>query len=110
MNTYSINCHNINLQVYAQGNFQAKTAVLFLHGGPGSGAMPVIGLPAFQAFEKDYLCLHFDQRGSGKSNYDLKEGLSIELITDDVLTVVKDSKERYGFTSLFLWVDLLAVV
>ncbi|MFQ6860435.1 MAG: alpha/beta fold hydrolase [Beduini sp.] len=103
MNTYSIKSHNIYLQVYALGNSQAKTAVLFLHGGPGSGAMPVIELPAFQAFEKDYLCLHFDQRGSGKSNYDLKEGLPIELITDDVLTVVKDSKERYNFTSLFLW-------
>ena len=103
MNTYSIKSHNIDLQVYTLGNTQAKTAVLFLHGGPGSGAQPVIDLPAFQAFEKDYLCLHFDQRGSGKSNYDLKEGLPIELITDDVLAVISDSKQRYGFTSLFLW-------
>ncbi|WP_041140179.1 alpha/beta fold hydrolase [Beduini massiliensis] len=103
MKTYTIKSHDLNLQVYALGNMQAKTAVLFLHGGPGSGAMPVIKLPAFQVFEKDYLCLHFDQRGSGQSNYDLKEGLPIELITDDVLAVVKDSKDRYDFTSLFLW-------
>lgn len=103
MNTYQIPSHNINLQVYTLGQLKAKTAIIFLHGGPGSGAKPVIELPAFKAFEKDYLCIHFDQRGSGNSHYDLREGITIEMITHDVLTVVRDSKKRYEFTSLFLW-------
>ena len=37
---------------------------------------------------------HFDQRGSGKSEYDLRNGLTIEQITTDVFAVVEVMKNN----------------
>ena len=39
-------------------------------------------------------CFYFDQRGSGKSEYDLRNGLTIEQITTDVFAVVEVMKNN----------------
>ena len=42
-----------------------------------------------------HLCsFYFDQRGSGKSEYDLRNGLTIEQITTDVFAVVEVIKNN----------------
>ena len=92
MERYQIQSKDCLLQVYACGSFDSDTAIVFLHGGPGSGAQAILELPAFRSLEKDALCIHFDQRGSGASNYDLKKGLSIDTITRDVQRVIQDTK------------------
>lgn len=96
MERYQIQSKDCLLQVYACGSFDSDTAIVFLHGGPGSGAQAILELPAFRSLEKDALCIHFDQRGSGASNYDLKKGLSIDTITRDVQRVIQDTKERWS--------------
>lgn len=103
MERYQIQSDDCMLQVYACGDLRADTAIVFLHGGPGSGAQAVMELPAFQALKEDALCIHFDQRGSGASAYDLKKGLPMELITRDVLRVLQDSRKRWSIRRLYLW-------
>lgn len=102
MNSYFIESDGCKLQVYARG-LHHTTAIIFLHGGPGSGAKAIFELPAFQAFEDTYLCIHFDQRGSGESHYDLQQGLSIEQICMDVKTIVNDTIQRFGCKQVVLW-------
>lgn len=101
MKRYTIQSKDCALQVYA--SYQNKVGILFLHGGPGSGANAIYSLPAFQALNKQYTCVYFDQRGSGNSFYDLNKGLSIEDITNDVLLVTKDMKQRYQLDKVILW-------
>ena len=60
-------------------------------------------LSAFQTLSQKFHCIYFDQRGSGLSEYDLRNGLSIETITNDVLQIVASIKERWGIQNLFLW-------
>lgn len=103
MQTYVINNQGCNLQVYAKGKCDTSTSILFLHGGPGSGAKPIMDLPAFQALEKIYHCVYFDQRGCGSSHYDLKKGLTIDDITSDVKVIALDIKKRWKHTQIILW-------
>lgn len=103
MKEYQIQSKGCNLQVYVRGKQSSKTAILFLHGGPGSGAKAITDLPAFQSFEDQYLCIYFDQRASAKSTYDLTKGLSIDQLSDDVLMVVKDIKQRWNIKWTILW-------
>ena len=91
------------LKIYSINPAQSHIAILFLHGGPGSGAMALMGLPAFQLLSQNFHCLYFDQRGCGDSTYDLKKGLSIEQITSDVLHVIQDSLQRFHIQKFYLW-------
>lgn len=102
MITYTLHSNQCRLQVYASYK-NNKIGVLFLHGGPGSGANAIMKLSAFQTLEKEYTCVYFDQRGSGKSYYDLQQGLSIEDITNDVLLVARDMKQRWRLDKIILW-------
>ena len=40
--------------------------LLWLHGGPGAAQMPIHAITA--ALERDFVVIHWDQRGAGKSN------------------------------------------
>lgn len=102
MITYLVESDDCVLQVYANENVSDQT-IIFLHGGPGSGAKAIFELPAFQALEQEYRCVYFDQRGSGNSEYDLKNGLSIDQICNDVAKIVRDTSSRFKQKQIFLW-------
>ncbi len=49
-----------------RGEDRRAPILLWLHGGPGSAQMPIHGLTA--DLERDFVVVHWDQRGAGKSN------------------------------------------
>ena len=103
MESYKLQVNDCQLKIYSVKPEISETAILFLHGGPGSGAKAIMELSAFQTLSQEFHCIYFDQRGSGLSEYDLRNGLSIETITNDVLQIVASIKERWGIQNLFLW-------
>ena len=100
---YMIGVEDIRLQVYERGNRRSEIMIVFLHGGPGSGAKAIMELEAFQLLEKQYHCIYFDQRGSGRSLYDLRKGLSKAVLAHDVEMIIQDSKRRWKPTYIALW-------
>lgn len=103
MEQYQVISNHCQLQVYSVNPSHSQTAILFLHGGPGSGAKALIDLPVFQQFHQQFHCIYFDQRGCEQSFYDLSQGITIEDITNDVFQVVQDTKKRFPIQKLFLW-------
>ena len=103
MKNYFVQSCGCKIQVYSTGNLSSKISIVFLHGGPGSGAHAIMELSAFQRLECDYHCVYFDQRGSGKSLYDLKHGLSINDIVEDVHHIIADTKKRFPANKVILW-------
>lgn len=49
-----------------KGNGRSNPVILFLHGGPGSPLSPYAEA-IFKDWEKDFILVHWDQRGTGKS-------------------------------------------
>ena len=81
----------------------SKPLVLFLHGGPG---MPMMWMAhRFQRpLEDEFLLVHWDQRGAGKSFAELPpiESMSDEQILADALHLVRLLEERYGKDRILL--------
>lgn len=78
-------------------------AMVILHGGPGSGMEPLLGLPAFQELNRRFSTVYFDQRGSGNSRWKLVQGLPLERLTDDVEAVVQWTRKRMPGRPVYLW-------
>ncbi len=50
-----------------RGQDRAAPVLLWLHGGPGAAQMPLAHATT-RALERDFVVVHWDQRGAGKSN------------------------------------------
>lgn len=99
---YTVEVDNTTLQIYERG-LPSDQLIIFLHGGPGSGASPIMKHPTFQALENHYRCIYFDQRGSGASIYPIENGLVRQRLIQDVHAVIEDSNTRWKPKSIFLW-------
>ncbi len=70
--------------------------LLWLHGGPGAAQMPIHSVTA--ALERDFVIVHWDQRGAGKSNprdFD-PSSMSLERYLKDAREVTTIVRERVG--------------
>lgn len=83
------------LNIIKAANDTAESVIILLHGGPGAGAKSLMEISAFQRLEKHFSVIYFDQRGCGKSFYDLNSGLTIEQITDDIKCVVNYARQQF---------------
>jgi pimeloyl-ACP methyl ester carboxylesterase len=74
-----------------------KPIVLFLHGGPGMPMMWMAGRIQ-RPLEDEFLLVHWDQRGAGKSFADLPpvESMTDERILSDALELVILLRQRFG--------------
>lgn len=89
--------------ILVRGHDRSKPVVLFLHGGPG---MPVMYLAhAFQrALEHDYVVVHWDRRGAGKSFDALSQmqALSVSQTLEDTYELTRILRQRFGQQRIYL--------
>lgn len=81
-----------------------KPVLLVLHGGPGATLMPFIEQIQPAALEENFVVVHWDQRGAGKS-YDAAltlEDLSAEQLTSDTLELTNILRQRFDQDKIFL--------
>lgn len=88
--------------VLIRGHDRAKPILLFLHGGPG---MPVMFLGhAFQReLERDFLVVHWDRRGAGRSYAAWTEqASSVRANLDDLYALAVHLRRRFNQNRVYL--------
>lgn len=99
--------------VTIKGEDASKPVILFLHGGPGSPLSPFADA-IFREWEKDFVLVQWDQRGSGKTfgTYAPEEldeeflksnPLTVELVTRDGIELAEFLKNRLGKEKIILF-------
>lgn len=95
--------NNSQQWVLYRGKNIDKPIVLFIHGGPASPLM-LFSRGFDNAFIKDFLVVHWDQRQSGKS-YDPTQPLdsfSAQQVAKDGLAVVDHLQKKFGKSKILL--------
>lgn len=95
------------MPVWVTGNTESGVFIITNHGGPGGGTTghdfhkSVYG---FQALERDYALVYWDQRMTGMSTGDVKrEELNIDQHVEDLDQLVSLIVDRYSPSSLFMF-------
>jgi pimeloyl-ACP methyl ester carboxylesterase len=100
--------------IFIRGNV-TKPVLLFVHGGPGFPFTP-IAREFDKPFLKDFLVVHWDQRGVGKSykTTDFSKGFTLNQFLNDGLKVTTRLVEKYGSKQVVLighsWGTVLSVM
>jgi len=63
-----INLGDLDQWISIRGRDRANPVLLWLHGGPGSAQMP-LAHKYDERIEEEFVVVHWDQRGAGKSNH-----------------------------------------
>ncbi|MGO4889557.1 alpha/beta fold hydrolase [Anaerobacillus sp. MEB173] len=89
--------------IMANGESEDLPLLLWLHGGPGAAQMPVARY-FNRNLEQEFIVVHWDQRGAGKSNpKDFDEStMSIERFVEDIHEMTAYLKERFQKDKLYL--------
>lgn len=95
MKTFIFSTQGTKLHGIIKGNPEAKHIFITLHGGPGGNKEDMAKVGVCKWLEKEHLCVYFDQRGCGDSEYDLKQGVTPLMLKEDVKKVVEEIKKRY---------------
>jgi pimeloyl-ACP methyl ester carboxylesterase len=90
--------------ILIRGADTSKPVLLFLHGGPGGAIMPWVDLFHTPLLEQNFVVVHWDQRGAGKSySTDLAVAdISPEQLVSDTLQLSNLLRERFGQQKIFL--------
>jgi pimeloyl-ACP methyl ester carboxylesterase len=93
---------NADMPAYIHGNGSEKVFLIILHGGPGGIGLSYRSRTIKSEIEKECAVVYFDQRGSGMSQGSYSDnGISIDIMAEDVLALVKVIKHKYGNDSRF---------
>ena len=91
-----------DMPAYIHGNGSDKTFLIILHGGPGGIGLSYRTNTIKNDIEKACAVVYFDQRGSGMAQGSYNEnGISLNIMAEDVLALVKVIKHKYGDDSKF---------
>ncbi len=80
-----------------RGQDRSAPVLLWLHGGPGAAQMPLAHATT-RALERDFVVVHWDQRGAGKSNprdFDART-MTLERFLQDAHAVTRHLQTRLG--------------
>jgi pimeloyl-ACP methyl ester carboxylesterase len=86
-----------------RGEDESNPVLLWLHGGPGSAQMP-IHHKYTKGLEKEFVVVHWDQRGAGKSNHSgfREESMIVGRFVADVHEVTQFLKNRFNKDKIIL--------
>ena len=89
--------------ILIRGEDQSNSVLLWLHGGPGSAQMAV-HRKFNKELEKEYVVVHWDQRGAGKSNHIgfREETMTLERFIEDAHELTDYLKDRFDQEKIFL--------
>ncbi len=89
--------------ILIRGNDVANPILLWLHGGPGAAQMPVAHY--FNGdLEKEFIVVHWDQRGAGKSNpgdFD-EQTMTLDQFISDAHELTQFLKKRFHKNKIYL--------
>lgn len=88
--------------IQIRGHDRAKPLLLFLHSGPGFPEMPFSQVNA--GLEKEFVVVHWDQRGSGKSfsSHVPKSSMNVEQFVSDTHELIELLIQRFGRKKVLL--------
>ena len=88
--------------ILVRGNNRNNPILLWLHGGPGAAQMPVYKYTA--DLEKEFVVVHWDQRGAGKSNpKDFDENtMTIQQFINDTHELTQYLKKKFMQEKIYL--------
>ena len=89
--------------VLIRGYDVSNPVLVFLHGGPGSPAMPYARF-SFGGLARDFTVVSWDQRGCGKSYYEGRSAASITLdrMLADTHELIQMMQARFGVEKVYL--------
>ncbi len=91
-----------DMPAYIHGNASEKIFLIILHGGPGGIGLSYRANTIKRDVEKECAVVYFDQRGSGMAQGSYNEkGISLDIMAEDILALVKVIKHKYGNDSRF---------
>lgn len=99
----SIEIGDLEQWILIRGEDRSNPILLWLHGGPGSAQMPIHRTFTGQ-LEKEFVVVHWDQRGAGKSNHVgfREETMTLNRYIEDVHELTHYLKERLNREKIFL--------
>lgn len=89
--------------ICARGRDAANPVLLFVHGGPGDAALPLMtGISG--ALEEDFVVVSWEQRGAGKSYRRFRddEAVDIDLFVSDLVELSRGLISRFGKRKVLL--------
>ena len=89
--------------ILIRGVDQTNPVLLWLHGGPGAAQMP-LAHHLDSELEKEFIVVHWDQRGAGKSNHREfdEQSMRFDRFLSDAHELIIILKERFSQEKIFL--------
>lgn len=89
--------------ILVRGYDVSNPVLVFLHGGPGSPAMPYARF-SFGGLERDFTVVTWDQRGCGKSYYPglSASSITLEQLLADTRELIQLMRTRFGVERVYL--------
>jgi len=82
--------------ILVRGQDRRNPVLLYLHGGPGAAMLPLAGYYS-DVIEREFVVVHWDQRGAGASCEGVDwDTVTLERIVDDTLELSERLAERFG--------------
>lgn len=86
-----------DLRVRVEGDLQADTTLILLHGGPGGGSHDYNSGLYAELLEAELAVAYYDQRGQGASTGTYAaEDVTVQQLADDTAALVELLRHRYG--------------
>ncbi len=111
----SISLGGLRQWIYIRGENKAKPVLLFLHGGPGSSEMAMASKRYQGRLEKEFVIVHWDQRGAGKT-YSIDQDISQFTLDDyitDTVELTNILRNRFNKNKIYLaghsWGSILGI-